>query len=160
MAVDVGYGQLAWKLRTDKRVVNMERTNIRHVTPADTGGPADFISVDVSFISLLKIMEAVVPLLREGGSIVTLIKPQFEAGREAVGKGGIVRDIRVHKEVAARVVAGVAAAGLSPSGLTFSPVKGADGNVEYLLYSRKDTPVHNEVTDEIISDVVDRSHEM
>ena len=105
-------------------------------------------------------MEAVVPLLREGGSIVTLIKPQFEAGREAVGKGGIVRDIRVHKEVAARVVAGVAAAGLSPSGLTFSPVKGADGNVEYLLYSRKDTPVHNEVTDEIISDVVDRSHEM
>ena len=160
VAVDVGYGQLAWKLRTDKRVVNMERTNIRHVTPADTGGPADFISVDVSFISLLKIMEAVVPLLREGGSIVTLIKPQFEAGREAVGKGGIVRDIRVHKEVAARVVAGVAAAGLSPSGLTFSPVKGADGNVEYLLYSRKDTPVHNEVTDEIISDVVDRSHEM
>ena len=146
VAIDVGYGQLAWKLRTDERVVNMERTN--------------FISVDVSFISLLKIMDAVVPLLKQGGQIVTLIKPQFEAGREAVGKGGIVRDMNVHRETVSRVVAGIAQAGLSPLELTYSPIKGADGNVEYLLYSRKDEPIHNDVTDEEIGFVVARSHEM
>ena len=148
VAIDVGYGQLAWKLRTDERVVNMERTNV------------DFISVDVSFISLLKIMDAVVPLLKPGGQIVTLIKPQFEAGREAVGKGGIVRDMNVHRETVSRVVAGIAQAGLSPLELTYSPIKGADGNVEYLLYSRKDEPIHNDVTDEEIGFVVARSHEM
>ena len=158
--VIVGYGQLAWKLRTDERVVNMERTNIRGVTPEDIGGPVDFISVDVSFISLLKIMDAVVPLLKSGGQIVTLIKPQFEAGREAVGKGGIVRDMNVHRETVSRVVAGIAQAGLSPLELTYSPIKGADGNVEYLLYSRKDEPIHNDVTDEEIGIVVARSHEM
>ena len=92
VAVDVGYGQLAWKLRTDDRVVNMERTNIRNVTVSDIGQPVDFISIDVSFISLLKIMPAVVPLLAPGGVMVSLIKPQFEAGREHVGKGGIVRE--------------------------------------------------------------------
>lgn len=160
VAIDVGYGQLAWKLRTDERVVNMERTNIRGVTPEDIGGPVDFISVDVSFISLLKIMDAVVPLLKTGGQIVTLIKPQFEAGREAVGKGGIVRDMNVHRETVSRVVAGIAQAGLSPLELTYSPIKGADGNVEYLLYSRKDEPIHNDVTDEEIGFVVARSHEM
>ena len=160
VAIDVGYGQLAWKLRTDERVVNMERTNIRGVTSEDIGGPVDFISVDVSFISLLKIMDAVVPLLKPGGQIVTLIKPQFEAGREAVGKGGIVRDMNVHRETVSRVVAGIAQAGLSPLELTYSPIKGADGNVEYLLYSRKDEPIHNDVTDEEIGFVVARSHEM
>ena len=160
VAIDVGYGQLAWKLRTDERVVNMERTNIRGVTSENIGGPVDFISVDVSFISLLKIMDAVVPLLKPGGQIVTLIKPQFEAGREAVGKGGIVRDMNVHRETVCRVVAGIAQAGLSPLELTYSPIKGADGNVEYLLYSRKDEPVHNDVTDEEIGIVVARSHEM
>ena len=135
VAIDVGYGQLAWKLRTDERVVNMERTNIRGVTPEDIGGPVDFISVDVSFISLLKIMDA-------------------------VGKGGIVRDMNVHRETVSRVVAGIAQAGLSPLELTYSPIKGADGNVEYLLYSRKDEPIHNDVTDEEIGFVVARSHEM
>ena len=146
VAIDVGYGQLAWKLRTDERVVNMERTNIRGVTPEDIGGPVDFIYVYV--------------LLKTGGQIVTLIKPQFEAGREAVGKGGIVRDMNVHRETVSRVVAGIAQAGLSPLELTYSPIKGADGNVEYLLYSRKDEPIHNDVTDEEIGFVVARSHEM
>ena len=134
-AVDVGYGQLAWKLRTDDRVVNMERTNIRNVTVADIGEPVDFISIDVSFISLLKIMPAVEPLLKAGGTMVTLIKPQFEAGREHVGKGGIVRDIQVHRDVIRHVTDGIADCGLSPLGLTFSPIKGADGNIEYLLLS-------------------------
>lgn len=159
-AVDVGYGQLAWKLRTDERVVNMERTNIRHVTVDDIGSPVDFISIDVSFISLLKIMPAVVPLLREGGAMVTLIKPQFEAGREFVGKGGIVRDLNVHEEVLTRVIHGIAACGISPIGLTYSPIKGADGNIEYLLYSRKDTPCHQDVTDDMIATIAHKSHEM
>lgn len=159
-AVDVGYGQLAWKLRTDERVVNMERTNIRHVTVDDIGSPVDFISIDVSFISLLKIMPAVVPLLRDGGAMVTLIKPQFEAGREFVGKGGIVRDLNVHEEVLTRVIHGIAACGISPIGLTYSPIKGADGNIEYLLYSRKDTPCHQDVTDDMIATIAHKSHEM
>lgn len=159
-AVDVGYGQLAWKLRTDERVVNMERTNIRNVTVDDIGAPVDFISIDVSFISLLKIMPAVVPLVKEGGSLATLIKPQFEAGREHVGKGGIVRDIQVHRDVLRHVIAGIADAGLSPLGLTFSPIKGADGNIEYLLYSKKDSPVHTDVTPEQIDTIVEQSHEM
>ena len=160
IAVDVGYGQLAWKLRTDARVVNMERTNIRNVTPADIGSPADFISIDVSFISLLKIMDAVVPLLRTGGEMVTLIKPQFEAGREKVGKGGIVRDKLVQRDVIRRVAGGIAAAGISPLALTYSPIKGADGNIEYLLYSRKDEQVHNDLDDDTIAAVVAMSHEM
>ena len=153
-AVDVGYGQLAWKLRTDDRVVNMERTNIRNVTVSDIGQPVD------SFISLLKIMSAVVPLLAPGGVMVSLIKPQFEAGREHVGKGGIVRDIAVHRDVIRRVVDGIAEHGLSPLGLTFSPIKGADGNIEYLLYSRKDEPCHNDITDDVVEDIVGKSHEM
>lgn len=159
-AVDVGYGQLAWKLRIDERVVNMERMNIRHVTVDDIGSPVDFISIDVSFISLLKIMPAVVPLLRDGGAMVTLIKPQFEAGREFVGKGGIVRDLNVHEEVLTRVIHGIAACGISPIGLTYSPIKGADGNIEYLLYSRKDTPCHQDVTDDMIATIAHKSHEM
>ena len=159
-AVDVGYGQLAWKLRTDERVINMERTNIRNVTVDDIGEAVDFISIDVSFISLLKIMPAVVPLLKENGEMVTLIKPQFEAGREHVGKGGIVRDITIHREVIRRVTDGIAACGISPIGLTFSPIKGADGNIEYLLYSKKDAPCHNDITDEIVDHIVSRSHEL
>ena len=118
-AVDVGYGQLAWKLRTDERVINMERTNIRNVTVSDIGEPVDFISIDVSFISLLKIMPAVVPLLAPGGVMVSLIKPQFEAGREHVGKGGIVRDITVHRDVIRRVVDGIAKMGCRRWGSRF-----------------------------------------
>lgn len=159
-AVDVGYGQLAWKLRTDPRVVNMERTNIRGITAADIGEPVDFISIDVSFISLLKIMEAVVPLLADGGALVALVKPQFEAGREFVGKGGIVRDRNVHRDVVRRVADGIAFYGLSPVGLTYSPIKGADGNIEYLLYCRKEALCRNDITDDLIDGVVSRSHEL
>ena len=159
-AVDVGYGQLAWKLRTDERVINMERTNIRNVTLEDLGEAVDFISIDVSFISLLKIMPAVVPLLKENGTMVTLIKPQFEAGREHVGKGGIVRDRDIHRYVIRHVTNGIAAEGLSPLALTFSPIKGAEGNIEYLLYSRKDMAEHNEITEDMIDDIVEKSHQM
>lgn len=159
-AVDVGYGQLAWKLRTDDRVVNMERTNIRNVTVADIGEPVDFISIDVSFISLLKIMPVVVPLLKAGGTMVTLIKPQFEAGRECVGKGGIVKDQQIHRDVIQRITEGIAACGISPLALTFSPIKGADGNIEYLLYSEQVAPCHNDITDDAIDIVVRQSHEM
>lgn len=160
-AVDVGYGQLAWKLRTDSRVVNMERTNIRNVTVADIDGePVDFISVDVSFISLLKIMPAASQLLKPGGSMVTLIKPQFEAGREHVGKGGIVRDIHVHKAVIKKIVQGFVTFGLSPLQLTYSPIKGADGNIEYLLYSLREETPQLAVTDDRIDQVVEASHEM
>ena len=100
------------------------------------------------------------PLLAPGGVMVSLIKPQFEAGREHVGKGGIVRDITVHRDVIRRVVDGIAENGLSPLGLTFSPIKGADGNIEYLLYSRKDEPCHNDITDDVVEDIVGKSHEM
>lgn len=160
-AVDVGYGQLAWKLRTDDRVVNMERTNIRNVTVSDIGGePVDFISVDVSFISLLKIMPAASQLLKMGGAMVTLIKPQFEAGREHIGKGGIVRDIGVHKAVIKEIVQGFVSFGLSPLQLTYSPIKGADGNIEYLLYSLREDVPRLAVTDDTIDQVVEESHEM
>lgn len=159
-AVDVGYGQLAWKLRTDERVVNMERTNIRNVTVEDIGETVDFISIDVSFISLLKIMPAAAALLSPGGTMVALIKPQFEAGREHVGKGGIVRDSRVHRDVIRRVTDGIADCGISPLALTYSPIKGADGNIEYLLYCKKERPCRNEISDALIDDIVARSHEM
>ncbi|EGS32856.1 MULTISPECIES: TlyA family RNA methyltransferase [Megasphaera] len=159
-ALDVGYGQLAWSLRTDARVVNMERTNIRYVTCEDIGEPVDFISIDVSFISILKIMPAVVPLLRWGGQMVTLIKPQFEAGRECVGKGGIVRNEAVHREVLLRVIAGIHAQGISPLALTFSPIKGADGNIEYLLFSCKEETPRLLVTPTMIDAVVKQSHEL
>ena len=109
---------------------------------------------------LLKIMSAVAPLLADGGSMVTLIKPQFEAGREHVGKGGIVRDSGVHRDVIRRVTDGIAACGISPLALTFSPIKGADGNIEYLLYSKKEGAVRNEISDEMIENIVTRSHEM
>lgn len=157
-AVDVGYGQLAWKLRTDPRVVNLERTNIRYIDPSMIGEAADFISIDVSFISLLKIMPAVVPLLRTDGTMVTLVKPQFEAGREYVGKGGIVRERAIHYQVLRRIIAGFEACRVYPIGLTFSPIKGADGNIEYLLYSTRipSTPV----SIERLTAVVNESHEM
>jgi len=136
-AVDVGYGQLAWKLRTDDRVVNMERTNIRNVTVADIGEPVDFISIDVSFISLLKIMPAVEPLLKAGGTMVTLIKPQFEAGREHVGKGGIVRDIQVHRDVERKLRDCARILGLTVRDWLDSPIAGGDGNREFFIWLNK-----------------------
>ena len=133
-AVDVGYGQLAWKLRQDPRVICMEKTNIRYVTPADIGEPLDFASIDVAFISLKLVFPVLKQLLRDGGEAVALIKPQFEAGKEKVGKKGVVRDPAVHEEVIEAVLSYCAEQALTPAALTFSPVKGPEGNIEYLLH--------------------------
>lgn len=138
-AFDVGYGQLAWSLRQDDRVVNYERTNIRYLTGEEVSEPIDFISVDVSFISLALILPSAIKLLKEGGETVCLIKPQFEAGRDKVGKKGVVRDKWVHREVIEKVVACSESIGFNVKGLSFSPVKGPEGNIEYLLYMAKET---------------------
>lgn len=136
-SVDVGYGQLAWKLRCDERVINMERTNIRYVTDEQISEKLDFFSVDVSFISLKQVLPVAFSLLKDGGSGVCLIKPQFEAGRGKVGKKGVVRDIAVHEEVIENVLAFTREIGFSVAGLDFSPVKGPEGNIEYLMYLKK-----------------------
>lgn len=136
-AVDVGYGQFAWKLRTDSRVVCMEKTNIRYVTPADIPETADFASVDVSFISLTKVLVPVRELLREDGEVVCLIKPQFEAGKEKVGKKGVVRDPAVHEEVIHQILAFARESGFGILHLEYSPIKGPEGNIEYLVHLKK-----------------------
>lgn len=133
-AVDVGYGQFAWKLRTDERVVCMEKTNIRYVTPEDIADVLDFASVDVSFISLAKVLPAAKELLRDEGEMVCLIKPQFEAGREKVGKKGVVRDPAVHREVIEKVITDARELGFSILHLEYSPIKGPEGNIEYLIH--------------------------
>lgn len=137
-SVDVGYGQFAWKLRQDPRVVCMEKTNIRYVTPADIDDVLDFASVDVSFISLTKVLIPARELLRDGGEMVCLIKPQFEAGREKVGKKGVVRDKAVHEEVLERIIEFASQNGFFVKNLEYSPIKGPEGNIEYLVYIRKD----------------------
>ena len=136
-AVDVGYGQFAWKLRQDPRVVCMEKTNIRYVTPADIDDVLDFASVDVSFISLTKVLGPARELLRQGGQMVCLIKPQFEAGREKVGKKGVVRDKAVHEEVITTVISFALENGFSVHNLEYSPIKGPEGNIEYLVFLEK-----------------------
>ena len=133
-AIDVGYGQLAWSLREDPRVVVMEKTNIRYVTPDDIAEAPSFVSIDVSFISLTKVLPPVRELLAEDAELVCLIKPQFEAGRAQVGKKGVVRDPAVHREVIQKIMRFARECGFLPQGLTFSPVKGPEGNIEYLLY--------------------------
>lgn len=136
-ALDVGYGQLDYKLRVDSRVVNMEKTNIRYLDTSLIKEPIDFISIDVSFISLKHMFPVAAEILKDDGAIMCLIKPQFEAGREQVGKKGIVRDSRVHIEVIEKVIGYAELNGLYPHGLDFSPVKGTKGNIEYLLYLKK-----------------------
>ena len=153
-AIDVGTNQLAWKLREDTRVVSMEKTNIRYVTEDDLPEKADFASVDVSFISLTKVLEAAVNLLNTDAEMVCLIKPQFEAGREKVGKKGVVRDFSVHKEVIKLVINFALSLNFLIKGLTFSPVKGPEGNIEYLLYIQKKNESMNEtMIDKILSEV-------
>lgn len=156
-AVDVGHGQLDWKLRNDERVVCMEKTNIRYVTEEDIDDKLDFSSIDVSFISLTKVLLPVKNLLKDKGQIVCLIKPQFEAGREKVGKKGVVRDKNVHKEVIHMVVEYATSIGLRPLALTFSPVKGPEGNIEYLLHLVKDDSVIEAPAFDVDS-VVEDSH--
>ena len=136
-AVDVGYGQFAWKLRQDERVVCMEKTNIRYVTPEDIADRLDFASVDVSFISLTKVLEPARNLLQDDGEMVCLIKPQFEAGREKVGKKGVVREKSVHEEVICKVIDYAVSIGFVVLNLEYSPIKGPEGNIEYLVYIKK-----------------------
>lgn len=156
-AVDVGYGQFAWKLRQDSRVVNMERTNIRYVTPEEIGESIDFASIDVSFISLKLVLPVAKSLLSDDGEIVALIKPQFEAGREQVGKKGVVKDIKVHHEVIKKILDFARSIGLYVAGLSFSPIKGPEGNIEYLAYLKK-SECKDTVSDDIIQEIVDKSH--
>lgn len=140
-AVDVGTNQLDWRLRSDPRVVSMENTNMRYVTTDTIGEQVDFVSIDVSFISVTKLLGAIKPIMKDNAHIVCLIKPQFEAGREQVGKGGIVRDERVHSQVITAIGEYFAKSGFELLGLDFSPIKGTEGNIEYLLYARNDASV-------------------
>lgn len=155
-AIDVGYGQLDWKLRSDPRVINMEKCNVRYLDTALIAEPVNFISIDVSFISLRLIFPVAAAVLAQDGEIVCLVKPQFEAGREQVGKKGIVRDKNVHQEVIEHVISYAGENGLYAHGLTFSPVTGAKGNIEYLLHLSKSREVCYNVS--CIQEVVKNSH--
>nr|WP_289062841.1 TlyA family RNA methyltransferase [uncultured Anaerostipes sp.] len=159
-SVDVGHGQLDWKLRNDERVVCMERTNMRYVTEDDIEEPAQFVSIDVSFISLTKILPAVYRVLEEGGEVVALIKPQFEAGREKVGKKGVVRDKKVHEEVIEKICGFAASNGFELLHLDYSPIKGPEGNIEYLLHMKKTPTMENgHDLEKEIPKVVEDSHQ-
>lgn len=155
-SVDVGHGQLAWKLRNDERVVCMEKTNIRYVMPDDISDVIEFASIDVSFISLTKVLPAVRELMTPDGEIVCLIKPQFEAGREKVGKKGVVRELSTHIEVVQMIVDYARANGFRTLHLSYSPIKGPEGNIEYLLHITKDESRENEEFD--IKALVEESH--
>ena len=164
-AIDVGTNQLAWKLRTDERVVSMEKTNIRYVQPSDIGQLIEFVSIDVAFISLSKVLGPVYELMADDAEIVCLIKPQFEAGREKVGKKGVVRDKKVHEEVVVAVTSMAAATGFELLRLDYSPIKGPEGNIEYLLYARKNEKeaenVRNDALQSIllcVTEIVDAAH--
>ena len=156
-ALDVGTNQLAYSLRVDPRVVVMEKTNIRDLD-TDIFEKLDFISIDVSFISLNLVLPVASRLLKEGGQMVALVKPQFEAGREKVGKGGIVRDKSVHKEVVENVVKYAENADLSPCGVSYSPITGAKGNIEYLLYMKKSSDEDVLLKEADIRNIVESSH--
>ena len=157
-AVDVGYGQFAWKLRNDSRVVNMERTNIRYVTSEQIGEKLDFASIDVSFISLKLVLPVAAQLLSDKGQVVALIKPQFEAGRGQVGKKGVVRDSLVHEQVIKNVVSYAMESGFYVSGIEYSPVRGPEGNIEYLAWLTKEDKGF-EISDEVVCELVAKSHE-
>lgn len=161
-AIDVGTNQLAWQLRQDERVCSMEKTNIRYVTPEDIGELVDFVSIDVAFISLTKVLLPVKALMKENAQIVCLIKPQFEAGREQVGKKGVVRDRKVHEDVIEMVMNHALGLGFHILGLDHSPIRGPEGNIEYLLYMENDIREPAVVSEEdksVIAEVVNRAHE-
>ena len=157
-SIDVGYGQLAWKLRTDERVVNLERTNFRYLTKETVTEEIDFASIDVSFISLKKILPVLFEFLKTNGKTVALIKPQIEAGKDKVGKKGVVRDINTHKEVINSIVDFAFSEGFSVLNLDFSPIRGPEGNIEYLVYLSKDTEKELRITKEQIDEIVEKSH--
>lgn len=155
-AIDVGYGQLAWKLRSDERVVNMERTNVRYLEKEHLAEMVDAATIDVAFISLDKVLPAVHKILKPEGFVIALIKPQFEAGKENVGKKGVVRDPKVHEAVINNVIAFAKNEGFGIAGLEFSPIKGPEGNIEYLLYLTLQTD--DAVDADYVSELVSKSH--
>jgi len=156
-ALDVGYGQLDWTLRNNPRVVVLERTNIRHFDPALLEGPVDIITMDVSFISTRLIFPVLTDMLKDGGEVVSLIKPQFEAGKDKVGKHGVVRDPKVHLEVLRQCIASASQAGLGLAAVTFSPIKGPKGNIEYFVYLKKG-PAECDAAAALIEETVRRAH--
>lgn len=161
-SIDVGHGQLAWSLRNDDRVVCMEKTNFRYVVPEDLGVEPDFASVDVSFISLTMILEPAINIIKDHAHMVCLIKPQFEAGRDEVGKKGVVKDKKIHVKVIEKVVDYAKSIGFDVQGLDFSPIKGPEGNIEYLLFIEKvskGVPVTETSFKASIEAVVDKAHE-
>ncbi len=158
-SIDVGYGQLDWKLRQDSRVISMERTNIRYVKPEDIGESVDFVSIDVAFISLKLVLPVVKKLLKEDGEIVFLIKPQFEAGREKVGKNGVIRDKETHREVIRNILEFAHNLDLTIAGTTYSPITGPKGNIEFLGFVLNKCPVNKLDFDEIAEHIVRKSHE-
>ena len=155
-AIDVGYGQLAWKLRSDERVVNMERTNVRYLEKEHLADMVDAATIDVAFISLDKVLPAVHKILKPEGFVIALIKPQFEAGKENVGKKGVVRDPKVHEAVINNVIAFAKNEGFGIAGLEFSPIKGPEGNIEYLLYLT--LQADDAVDTAYVSELVSKSH--
>lgn len=160
-AIDVGYGQLAWKLRTDNKVVNLERTNVRYITEKEIPEKVDFISVDVSFISLYLILPVARKFMESNAKAVCLIKPQFEAGREKVGKKGVIRDFKVHIEVINKIEEFVLNNGFNTLGIDYSPIKGPEGNIEYLIYLEKSKDIIGNIYDNAnnnIDELVRRSH--
>ncbi len=157
-AVDVGYGQLAWKLRQDARVVNLERTNVRFLKPEDLGEPVDAATIDVAFISLGLVLPAVRQIVKDNGFVIALIKPQFEAGKENVGKNGVVKDAAVHTQVIKKVIQEARETGFGVQGLDFSPIKGPEGNIEYLLYLDKSG--QDNFAEGEIEKIVEKSHQL
>ena len=159
-AVDVGTNQLAWKLRQDERVVCMEQTNVRYLTPDMIPDAVTFVSIDVAFISLTKVLLPIRDVMEEGAEMAALVKPQFEAGREKVGKKGVVRDPKVHLQVLRDVTAFAAQAGFAVLGLSFSPIRGPEGNIEYLMYLRKEENPEQDLAalDPLIRSLVEESH--
>ncbi|MBM7614013.1 TlyA family RNA methyltransferase [Alkaliphilus hydrothermalis] len=158
-AIDVGYGQLDWKLRQDERVVCMERTNIRYVKVEDLGEQGDFASIDVAFISLKLVLPVVKELIRQGGEIVALVKPQFEAGKENVGKKGVVKDIKIHQQVVFDIVNFSSALGLQIKDFSFSPIKGPEGNIEYLLHLCNISDAESQISVDYIENRIVESHQ-
>lgn len=156
-AIDVGTNQLDWKLRSDSRVINLEKTNIKEVTLNLLGEKVDFVSSDVSFISVLKIIPAVNLVLKENGNVIVLIKPQFEAGRDKVQKGGIIKNANVHREVIFKTLKGFEKFGLFTHGITYSPIKGGSGNIEFLAWLKK-VPNRSSISELIIDEVVLSAH--
>ena len=158
IAVDVGHGQLAWSLRNDERVTCMEKTNIRYVKREDIPFSPSFVSIDVSFISLTLVLPVVFELMAPGGDIVCLIKPQFEAGREKVGKKGVVRDKAVHEEVIEKIVSFALQSGVRAVSLTWSPIRGPEGNIEYLLHIQNEYCSVRDISPEMIRTIVSKAH--